>query len=132
MFFLRILFSQPRIFALLLIFIFLSGVFALNTVPRQENPELAQRWSTVQTIYPGASPKRIETQILEPMEAKLREVYELNEIISGDSIFSATGITDGDLVKGIEITGKEYFSETLVTHKNSNTFEVISKKEEII
>ena len=82
MFFLRILFSQPRIFALLLIFIFLSGVFALNTVPRQENPELAQRWSTVQTIYPGASPTRIETQILEPMEAKLREVYELNEIIS--------------------------------------------------
>ncbi|MDC3025809.1 fructose-bisphosphatase class II family protein [Candidatus Pelagibacter sp.] len=41
-------------------------------------------------------------------------------------------ITDGDLVKGIEITGKEYFSETLVTHKNSNTFEVISKKEQII
>ena len=51
-------------------------------MPRQENPELAQRWSTVQTIYPGASPTRIETQILEPMEAKLREVYELNEIIS--------------------------------------------------
>ena len=82
MFFLKILFTQPRVFALLLIFIFLSGVFALNTVPRQENPELAQRWSTVQTIYPGASPTRIETQILEPMEAKLREVYELNEIIS--------------------------------------------------
>ena len=82
MFFLKILFTQPRVFALLLIFIFLSGVFALNTVPRQENPELAQRWSTVQTIYPGASPTRIETQILEPMEAKLREVYELNEILS--------------------------------------------------
>ena len=62
----------------------------------------------------------------------LNKKYQLNEIISGDSIFSATGITDGDLVKGIEIKGKEYFSETLVTHKNSNTFEVISKKEEII
>ena len=62
----------------------------------------------------------------------LDKKYELNEIISGDSIFSATGITHGDLVKGIEIKGKEYFSETLVTHKNSNTFEVISKKEEII
>ena len=82
MFFLKILFKQPRVFALLLIFIFLSGIFALNTVPRQENPELAQRWSIVQTVYPGASPARIETQILEPMEAKLREVYELNEIIS--------------------------------------------------
>ncbi len=62
----------------------------------------------------------------------LKKKYELNEIISGDSIFSATGITDGDLVKGIELVGKEYISETLVTHKNSGTFEVISKKEEII
>ena len=33
-------------------------------------------------MYPGASPTRIETQILEPLEAKLREVYELDEIIS--------------------------------------------------
>ena len=62
----------------------------------------------------------------------LNKKYELNEIISGDSIFSATGITDGDLVKGIELDGKEYLSETLVAHKNSGTFEVISKKEEII
>ena len=79
---LKILFNRPRVFALLLIFIFLSGIFSLATIPRQENPELAQRWSTVQTIYPGASPTRIETQILEPMEAKLREIYELDEIIS--------------------------------------------------
>ena len=62
----------------------------------------------------------------------LNKKYELNEIISGDSIFCATGITNGDFVKGIEIKGKIYYSETLVTHKNSNTFEIISKKEEII
>ena len=29
--------------------------------------------------------------------------YELNEIVKGDSIFCATGITSGDLVSGIEI-----------------------------
>ena len=45
--------------------------------------------------------------------------YELNEIISGDSIFCATGITSGDLVSGIEIKGNEFISETLVTHKSS-------------
>ena len=79
---LKILFNKPRIFGLLLTFIFLAGIFSLNTLPRQENPELAQRWSTVQNVYPGATPTRIETQILEPLEAKLREVYELDEIIS--------------------------------------------------
>ncbi|KRO37386.1 MAG: hypothetical protein ABR63_07320, partial [SAR86 cluster bacterium BACL1 MAG-120920-bin57] len=66
----------------MLVFIFLSGIFSLNTVSRQENPELAERWASIQTVYPGASPLRMETQVLEPLEAKLREIYELGEIIS--------------------------------------------------
>jgi len=45
--------------------------------------------------------------------------YELNEIVSGDSIFCATGITSGDLVKGIILNNDSFVSETLVTHKSS-------------
>jgi fructose-1,6-bisphosphatase II / sedoheptulose-1,7-bisphosphatase len=45
--------------------------------------------------------------------------YELNEIVSGDSIFCATGITAGDLVKGIELNDDSFTSETLITHKSS-------------
>ena len=51
--------------------------------------------------------------------------YELEEIVSGDSIFCATGITSGDLVGGIK-TNKNYFaSETLVTHKSTGLKKVI-------
>jgi fructose-1,6-bisphosphatase II / sedoheptulose-1,7-bisphosphatase len=45
--------------------------------------------------------------------------YELNEIISGDSIFCATGITSGDLVNGIVKNNDSYLLETLITHKSS-------------
>ena len=45
----------------------------------------------------------------------LTKKYELNEIVSGDSIFCATGITSGDLVAGIEIQGNNFITETLVT-----------------
>ncbi len=45
--------------------------------------------------------------------------YELKEIVSGDSIFCATGITDGDLVNGIDIQNGNFISETLITHKSS-------------
>ena len=61
----------------------------------------------------------------------LNKKYSLNEIISGDSIFCATGITSGDLVKGISVDGKTFTSETLVTHKNSNIKENISKTYDI-
>ena len=57
--------------------------------------------------------------------------YNLNEIISGDSIFCATGITSGDLVTGIEIDNNEFVSETLITHKSSGLKKVIRIKQKI-
>ena len=50
----------------------------------------------------------------------LSKKYNLNEIIKGDSMFFATGITDGDLVKGVEYKNNIFYTETLVTHKNSS------------
>ena len=61
----------------------------------------------------------------------LTKKYELNEIISGDSLFCATGITSGDLVSGIEINGNEFISETLVTHDSSGLKKVIKLKQKI-
>ena len=61
----------------------------------------------------------------------LTKKYELKEIVSGDSIFCATGITSGDLVSGIIIEGKEFISETLVTHKSSATKKILNLKKKI-
>ena len=61
----------------------------------------------------------------------LSKKYELNEIVSGDSIFCATGITSGDLVSGIKFDGNEFISETLVTHKSSGLKKVIKLKQKI-
>ena len=57
--------------------------------------------------------------------------YELNEIVTGDSIFCATGITSGDLVAGIKIQGNDFISETLVTHKSSGLKKVIKLKQNL-
>ncbi|MDC0438863.1 class II fructose-bisphosphatase [Candidatus Pelagibacter sp.] len=57
--------------------------------------------------------------------ADLNKKYELNEIIKGDSLFCASGITDSDVLKGIIIEEDKFISETLVTHKNSNLKEIV-------
>ena len=62
---------------------------------------------------------------------KKKKKYELNEIISGDSIFCATGITSGDLLNGIIVKDEDYISETLVTHKSSKLKKIIKNKEKI-
>ncbi len=61
----------------------------------------------------------------------LKRKYDLNEIVSGDSIFCATGITNGDLVSGIKIDDNKFVSETLVTHKSSGLKKVIKLKQNI-
>ena len=57
----------------------------------------------------------------------LTKKYELNEIVKGDSIFCATGITSSDVLSGINIKDNNYTSETLVTHKNSNFKKIIKR-----
>jgi fructose-1,6-bisphosphatase II / sedoheptulose-1,7-bisphosphatase len=61
----------------------------------------------------------------------LNKKYELNEIVKGDSIFCATGITTSDVIAGIEIKDDYFISETFVTHKNSN-FKKIIKRSKLI
>ena len=55
----------------------------------------------------------------------LNKKYELNEIVKGDSIFCATGITSSEILKGIIIDKNVYISETLVTHKSLNYKEIV-------
>ena len=50
----------------------------------------------------------------------LNKKYNLHEIIKGDTIFCATGITNGDLVNGVTFKNNKFYTETLVTHKNSS------------
>ena len=57
----------------------------------------------------------------------LNRKYDLNEIIKGDSIFCATGITNSEVLSGIKIENDSYVAETLVTHKSSNLKEIIKK-----
>ena len=57
----------------------------------------------------------------------LYKKYEINEIVKGESIFCATGITDGDLVNGVKLNNDIFITETLVTHKNKSNNIIINK-----
>ena len=48
----------------------------------------------------------------------LNKKYNINDIVKGDSIFCATGITDGDITRGVKIINEEYITDTFVTHKS--------------
>ena len=59
---------------------------------------------------------------------ELNMKYNINDMIKGDVIFCATGVTDGNLVKGIKDLENFFEAETFVLHKSSNTNKIIKNK----
>ena len=50
----------------------------------------------------------------------LNKKYDLKDIVKGESIFCASGITSGDLMNGVIKKKDIYITETIVTHGNSS------------
>ena len=57
----------------------------------------------------------------------LNKKYEINEIVMGESIFCATGITSGELMNGVVKESNNYITETIITHKESE-LKLVKKK----
>ena len=58
----------------------------------------------------------------------LSKKYNIDDMVKNDVIFCATGVTDGDLVKGIKDLGNSFQSETLVLHKSSKINKIITNQ----
>lgn len=58
----------------------LVGYIALNTMPREEDPQIAISGGAVIVAMPGATPKEIENIIVKPLERKLREVRGIEHV----------------------------------------------------
>jgi len=52
--------------------------------------------------------------------------YNIDEIVKGDVIFCASGVTDGDLAKGVENLGNEHKVTTFALHKSQKITKTVS------
>jgi len=55
----------------------------------------------------------------------LNKKYSIEDMVKGDVIFCATGITDGELLKGIKSQSDKFESETYLLHLESKTNKII-------
>ena len=54
--------------------------------------------------------------------------YNIDDMIKGDVIFCATGVTDGDIVKGIIDNGESFEASSFVLHKSQKLSKKITNK----
>ena len=50
----------------------------------------------------------------------LKKKYDLIDMVKGDVIFCATGVTNGDLVEGVVVSNNKFKVNTLALHKSQN------------
>jgi HAE1 family hydrophobic/amphiphilic exporter-1 len=70
----------------------LFGTIALYRMPMQLTPEVEVPTITVQTLWPGASPQEVESEIIQPQEEQLQSVEGLQKM-SSESMDSRGQIT---------------------------------------
>ena len=51
----------------------------------------------------------------------LDRIYELEDLVKGDAIFAATGVTDGSLLKGVKRRAGAIYTESVVMRASSGT-----------
>jgi len=79
------LYNHPRVVWLLLLLIVIAGFNSFFTMPRLEDPHMQSRVIQVTTFYRGADAERVEAEITEKLERKMREVPEVKSVRSNSS-----------------------------------------------
>ncbi|MEO0336392.1 MAG: efflux RND transporter permease subunit, partial [Pseudomonadota bacterium] len=87
--------KYKRIFLSFFFLLALSGLASWLTMPKEEDPQLKERFGNIQIVYPGATPKDVERLVVNPLIEGLSEISEVKKIES--TIRSGFGIIELEL-----------------------------------
>ncbi|MEW9671202.1 efflux RND transporter permease subunit [Ammoniphilus sp. 3BR4] len=77
---------KRKITVLFFIMVTILGILSFFQLPKQEQPEIIINMATVTTVYPGASPEKVEQTITKKIEEKINELQGLKSITSTSSL----------------------------------------------
>lgn len=86
--------EKSRFTWLLMALILMMGIMSYIGIPKREDPAITIRTAAVVLEFPGMSPERIENLIADPVERKMREIGEVEDIetiiTTGQALLYAT------------------------------------------
>lgn len=74
------------------------GIFSFTQLPQQEMPDVIVKQAIVTTVYPGATPEKVEQTVTKVIEQKIKEIQDIKKITStsGDSVSTIIIETEDD------------------------------------
>ena len=83
------------------IFMLIFGMLALFRIPVQLTPDVTRPQITVSTLWPGASPREVEKEIIDPQEEYLKSVEGLRRLTSES--FDSRGVVTLEFSVGTDV-----------------------------
>ncbi|MDF2725407.1 MAG: multidrug transporter, partial [Paenibacillus sp.] len=74
--------KKRKITLLFLLMALTVGFFTFTQLPRQEMPDAVVKQALVTTVYPGASPEKVEQTVTKVIEQKMKEIQGIKNITS--------------------------------------------------
>lgn len=87
---------KRKITLLFFTMVVLLGFISFFQLPRQESPDIIVNVATVTTIYPGASPEKVEQTVTKKLEEKINELQGLKYVSSTSSLSVSSIIVETD------------------------------------
>ena len=111
MFLAKMSIDRPVMTTMLILVFLIFGFISFNSLNLNDNPEVKIPFVTISTVYPGAGPKEIETQISERIEDAVATVSEINKLES----YSLDGVSivliEFNITKDVDVATQEVKSK---------------------
>ncbi|WP_248930543.1 efflux RND transporter permease subunit [Paenibacillus hamazuiensis] len=85
------LIHRRKVTLLFFVMAILLGALNIVTLKQRENPEIDLTVALVTTVYPGASPEKVEQFVTRPLEEKIKEMSEIS-VLSSTSAANVSAI----------------------------------------
>ncbi|GAA0137596.1 efflux RND transporter permease subunit [Paenibacillus sp. YSY-4.3] len=76
---------KRKITILLFLILIVFGIFSATTLPRQDMPDVVLKQAAVITVFPGATPERVEQSVTKILEQTIKQVETIETIESTSS-----------------------------------------------
>ncbi len=78
--------KKQKITILFFVMIVMVGFLSFFQLPKQEEPDIVVNIATVTTVYPGATPEKVEQTVTKKIEERINELQDLKSISSTSSL----------------------------------------------
>lgn len=99
--------NRPIMMTMFLLVTILFGIIAYFNLKLDLMPDVDIPYVTVQTVYPGAGPQEIETQVTKKIEDAVSSVSQIKSITSYSLEGASIVVIEFELNKNIDIANQE-------------------------